>query len=74
VAARQHIDYRYLLKVLKLRLLRLAEVLVRKIADLVSGEVNEEAGLGLQVLATCEADAVAEQLQRRVDEGTIFLL
>jgi hypothetical protein len=38
-------------------------------ADLVPGEVEEEAGLGLQVLAAGEADAVAEQLQRRVDEG-----
>ena len=36
---------------------------------LVSGEVDEEAGLGLQVLATGEADAVPEELQRRVDEG-----
>ena len=38
-------------------------------ADLVPGEVDEEAGLGLQVLAAGEAHAVAEQLQRRVDEG-----
>ena len=38
-------------------------------ADLVPGEVDEEAGLGLQVLAAGEADAVPEQLQRRVDEG-----
>ena len=36
---------------------------------LVSGEVDEEAGLGLQVLATSEADAVPEELQRHVDEG-----
>lgn len=38
-------------------------------ADLVPGEVDDEAGLGLQVLAAGEADAVPEQLQRRVDEG-----
>ena len=36
---------------------------------LIPGEVDEEAGLGLQVLAAGEADAVPEELQRRVDEG-----
>jgi hypothetical protein len=39
------------------------------VADLVPGEVDEEAGLGLQVLAAGEADGVPEQLQRRVNEG-----
>lgn len=38
-------------------------------SDLVPGEVDDEAGLGLQVLAAGESDAVPEQLQRRVDEG-----
>ena len=36
---------------------------------LIPGEVDEEAGLGLQVLAAGEADAMPEELQRRVDEG-----
>ena len=37
-------------------------------ADLVSGEVDEEADVSLEVLAAVEPDAVPHQLQRGVDE------
>jgi hypothetical protein len=41
----------------------------RVLADLVPGEVEEEAGPELQVLAAGEPDGQPDQLQRGVDEG-----